>query len=127
MSNILITVIFILGYMAIITEHKIRINKAATALVAGTLAWTVFILFSSTKELVTEAIGIHMADISGILFFLIGAMTIVELIDSHDGFDIITSVIRTRNKRSLLWIISLITFFLSALLDNLTTTIVMVS
>ena len=127
MSNILITVIFILGYMAIITEHKIRINKAATALVAGTLAWTVFILFSSTKELVTEAIGIHMADISGILFFLIGAMTIVELIDSHDGFDIITTVIRTRNKRSLLWIISLITFFLSALLDNLTTTIVMVS
>lgn len=127
MSNILITVIFILGYMAIVTEHKIRINKAAIALVAGTLAWTIFILFSSTKELVAEAIGIHMADISGILFFLIGAMTIVELIDSHDGFDIITSVIRTRNKRSLLWIISLITFFLSALLDNLTTTIVMVS
>jgi Na+/H+ antiporter NhaD/arsenite permease-like protein len=127
MSNILITVIFILGYLAIVTEHKIRINKAATALVAGTLAWTIFILFSSTKEFVTEAIGIHMADISGILFFLIGAMTIVELIDSHDGFDIITTVIRTRNKRSLLWLISLITFFLSALLDNLTTTIVMVS
>lgn len=123
----LITVIFCLGYLAIVTEHKIRVNKAATALVTGTLAWTIFILSSSVKETVSKTIGIHMADISGILFFLIGAMTIVELIDSHDGFDIITTVIRTRNKRILLWIVSLITFFLSALLDNLTTTIVMVS
>jgi Na+/H+ antiporter NhaD/arsenite permease-like protein len=127
MPAILITFIFILGYLAIVTEHKIRVNKAASALIAGALAWTIFILFSPVKEVVTEAIGEHMTDISGILFFLIGAMTIVELIDSHDGFDIITTFIRTRNKRILLWIISLITFFLSALLDNLTTTIVMVS
>jgi Na+/H+ antiporter NhaD/arsenite permease-like protein len=127
MVDILITTVFIAGYLAIVAEYKIRVNKAAIALVTGTIAWTIFILFSSVKETVTETIGIHMADISGILFFLIGAMTIVELIDSHDGFDIITTVIRTRNKRVLLWIISLITFFLSALLDNLTTTIVMVS
>jgi Na+/H+ antiporter NhaD/arsenite permease-like protein len=127
MSEILIIAIFITGYVAIAFEHKIRVNKAASALIAGTLAWTIFILFSSVKEPVTEAIGNHMSDISGILFFLIGAMTIVELIDSHDGFDIITTAIRTRNKRRLLWIISLITFFLSALLDNLTTTIVMIS
>jgi Na+/H+ antiporter NhaD/arsenite permease-like protein len=127
MSEILIIAIFITGYVAIAFEHKIRVNKAASALIAGTLAWTIFILFSSVKEPVTEAIGKHMSDISGILFFLIGAMTIVELIDSHDGFDIITTAIRTRNKRGLLWIISLITFFLSALLDNLTTTIVMIS
>jgi len=127
MVDILITIVFIIGYLAIISEHKIRVNKAASALIAGALAWTIFILFSPAKEVVTEAIGKHMADISGILFFLMGAMTIVELIDSHDGFDIITKMIRTRNNRKLLWIISLITFFLSALLDNLTTTIVMIS
>ncbi|HPT10725.1 MAG TPA: sodium:proton antiporter NhaD [Bacteroidales bacterium] len=127
MVGILLTIIFITGYLAIVMEHKIRMNKAAPALVAGSLTWTIFILFSAEKEKVTEAIGTHMTDISGILFFLIGAMTIVELIDLHDGFDIITRIIRTRNKRVMLWIISLITFFLSALLDNLTTTIVMVS
>jgi Na+/H+ antiporter NhaD/arsenite permease-like protein len=127
MVEILITVAFITGYLAIVTEHKIRVNKAASALITGALAWTIFILFSPAKEVVTEAIGEHMAGISGILFFLMGAMTIVELIDSHNGFDIITERIRTRNKRSLLWIIAVITFFLSALLDNLTTTIVMVS
>jgi len=127
MVDILITIVFITGYLAIVTEHKIRVNKAASALIAGALAWTIFILFSPAKEIVTEAIGKHMSDISAILFFLIGAMTIVELIDSHDGFDIITTAIRTRNKRILLWIVSLITFFLSALLDNLTTTILMVS
>jgi len=127
MVNILITIVFIAGYLAIVTEHKIRLNKAASALIAGTLAWTIFIMFSTVKEAVTETIGEHMAGISGILFFLMGAMTIVELIDAHDGFDIITQKIKTRNKRKLLWIISLITFFLSALLDNLTTTIVMIS
>jgi Na+/H+ antiporter NhaD/arsenite permease-like protein len=127
MSNIIITVIFILGYLAIVLEHKIRINKAASALIAGALSWTVLILYSSEKEPVTQAIGEHMGDVSGILFFLMGAMTIVELIDAHHGFDVITHRILTRNKRLLLWVISLITFFLSAVLDNLTTTIVMVS
>jgi Na+/H+ antiporter NhaD/arsenite permease-like protein len=127
MSDILIIIIFLMGYLAIVMEHKIRVNKAASALIAGALSWTVFILFSPTKDAVTEAIGTNLADISGILFFLMGAMTIVELIDSHDGFDIITQGIRTRKKRWLLWIISLITFFLSPLLDNLTTTIVMIS
>jgi len=127
MVNILLIIVFVTGYLAIIMEHKISVNKAASALVAGALVWTIFILYSPVKEMVTREIGEHMADISGILFFLMGAMTIVELIDSHDGFDIITQRISTRNKRKLIWIISLITFFLSALLDNLTTTIVMVS
>ncbi|MDP1622505.1 MAG: sodium:proton antiporter NhaD [Bacteroidales bacterium] len=127
MSEMLLIIVFIVGYAAIVTEHKIRVNKAASALVAGALAWTIFIVFSPDRHLVTEMIGEHMADISGILFFLMGAMAIVELVDSHDGFDIITERIRTRDKRILLWIFSLITFFLSALLDNLTTTIVMVS
>jgi Na+/H+ antiporter NhaD/arsenite permease-like protein len=127
MQTLLIIFIFILGYLAIVAEHKIRVNKAASALIAGALCWTIFIVYSPVKEVVTEAIGAHMSEISGILFFLLGAMTIVELIDSHDGFDIITRIITTRNKRTLLWIISFITFFLSAVLDNLTTTIVMVS
>jgi Na+/H+ antiporter NhaD/arsenite permease-like protein len=127
MNNILIIVIFISGYLAIISEHKIRINKAAIALMAGGLSWTVFILFHSDKQIVTEAIENHLADISGILFFLMGAMTIVELIDSHDGFDIITEKIRTRKPRLLLWILSILSFFLSAVLDNLTTAIVMIS
>jgi Na+/H+ antiporter NhaD/arsenite permease-like protein len=127
MQNILLILVFIIGYSAIVTEHKIRINKAASALIAGALTWTIFILFNPAKDAVAEAIKTNMADIAGILFFLMGAMTIVELIDSHDGFDIITQRIRTKSNRKLLWIVSLTTFFLSSVLDNLTTTILMVS
>jgi len=127
MQNILLILVFIIGYSGIVTEHKIRINKAASALIAGALTWTIFILFNPAKDAVNEAIRTNMADIAGILFFLMGAMTIVELIDSHDGFDIITQRIKTKSNRKLLWIISLTTFFLSAVLDNLTTTILMVS
>jgi len=124
---IIIIVIFILGYAAIAFEHTIRLNKAATALVTGVLCWTVYILFVEDKEVVTEQLSHHLGGISQILFFLMGAMTIVELIDAHDGFDIVTSRIKTTNKRKLMWIIALLSFFFSAVLDNLTTTIVMVS
>jgi Na+/H+ antiporter NhaD/arsenite permease-like protein len=127
MSEILVTALFVMGYVAIITESKLKINKAASALIAGTLCWTTYILFQEDKNLVVDNLMEQMGSISGILFFLLSAMTIVELIDSHNGFDIITEKITTRNKRKLLWIICIITFFLSALLDNLTTTIVMVS
>lgn len=127
MSGILIIIVFVLGYAAIVAEHKIRVNKAASALIAGALSWVILIIYNPEKEVVVASAGEHMSEISGILFFLMGAMTIVELIDSHNGFDVITSRIRTRNKRVLLWMISLITFFLSAILDNLTTTIVMIS
>ena len=123
----LIITIFILGYIAIAFEHKIKINKAATALITGVLCWTVFILFSPDKLFVGEELTKHMGDLSGILFFLLGAMTIVELIDAHDGFDIITTRINQTDKRKLLWIVAFITFFLSAILDNLTTTIVIIS
>jgi Na+/H+ antiporter NhaD/arsenite permease-like protein len=119
--------IFVLGYLAIAFEHPIRINKSATALVTGVLCWTVYILFSEDKELVSEALSHHLSETSGILFFLMGAMTIVELVDAHDGFQVITNSITTTDKRKLLWLISIITFFLSAILDNLTTTIVMIS
>jgi Na+/H+ antiporter NhaD/arsenite permease-like protein len=123
----LIILIFILGYAAITLEHTIHLNKAASALVTGVLCWTVLILAVPDHETVLHELEAHLGEISGILFFLLGAMVIVELIDAHDGFDLITERIRTTEKRKLLWLICGITFFLSAILDNLTTTIVMVS
>ena len=123
----LIVIIFVFGYIAIATEHAIKINKAAIALVTGVLCWTVYISISPDKDLVSGELINHLGELSGILFFLLGAMTIVELIDAHDGFNIITATINQTDKRKLLWIIALITFFLSAILDNLTTTIVIIS
>jgi Na+/H+ antiporter NhaD/arsenite permease-like protein len=119
--------IFILGYTAIAFEHAIKINKTAPALIAGVLCWTVYMLFSENKELVSDQLVENLGEFSGILFFLMGAMTIVEIIDLHDGFHIITKKITLSNKRKLLWTISAVTFFLSPVLDNLTTTIVMIS
>lgn len=126
MNGILIAV-FVLGYLAIAGENFIKINKAAIALLTGVLCWTIYILYSTDKHLVQEQLTHHLGEISSILFFLLGAMTIVELIDAHDGFELITSRVKAKDKRKLLWIIAFITFFLSAVLDNLTTTIVMVS
>ncbi len=125
--HLIIISIFILGYFAIAFEHPIKINKTASALLTGVLCWTVYILMSNDKHIISDQLTEHLGELSGILFFLMGAMTIVELIDAHDGFDIITTSITTLNKRKLLWIICFITFILSALLDNLTTAIVMVS
>lgn len=124
---VLLIAIFILGYLAIAAEHFLHINKAATALVTGVFCWVVYIVSTPDKHLVTEQLAENLGELSGILFFLLGAMTIVELIDVHNGFEIITSRITQTNKRKLLWIISFITFFLSPVLDNLTTTIVMIS
>jgi NhaD family Na+/H+ antiporter len=123
----LIIATFIIGYIAIAFEHSIKINKAASALITGVVCWTVYILFTPAKETVTGNLLHHLGDLSQILFFLLGAMTIVELIDAHDGFEIITKRITTKNKKKLVWIIGLLAFFLSAVLDNLTTSIVMVS
>ncbi len=127
MATFLIVSVFILGYLAIALEHTVRINKAATALMTGVLCWTIFIIDSSNSHFVNEELLHHVGEIASILFFLLGAMTIVELIDSHNGFAIITRQINTTSKSRLLLIVSFITFFLSAILDNLTTTIVMVS
>ncbi len=125
--NLLIIAIFVIGYTAIAFEHPTKINKTASALLTGVLCWVVYIMSSPDTAAVSEELYGHLGEISGILFFLLGAMTIVELIDAHDGFDVITSRIRTNDQRKLLWIISIVTFFLSAVLDNLTTTIVMIS
>jgi len=123
----IITIIFIAGYAAIAFEHPLKINKTASALLTGVLCWVVYIMGGENTDFVSKQLYEHFGQISGILFFLLSAMTIVELIDAHDGFDVITSRITTKDKRKLLWIIAFVTFFLSAVLDNLTTTIVMVS
>ena len=126
MITILI-IIFTLGYLAITLEHTIKINKSATALITAVLCWTLIISNASNKELIIEQLSHHLSSISEIVFFLLGAMTIVEIIDAHDGFQNITERIKTNHKTKLIWLISVITFFLSAVLDNLTSTIVMMS
>jgi Na+/H+ antiporter NhaD/arsenite permease-like protein len=140
--------IFVIGYVAIVLEHKIKIDKAASALLTGTVLWGLFVtgytevpahlvdLFSSFSAgdghaslsvFYEHRLLHHMQEISSILFFLLGAMTIVELVDAHEGFRVITDRINTSSKVKLMWIICILTFFFSAVLDNLTTSIVMIS
>ena len=122
--EILLLSIFSLGYFFIAFEHNFKIDKAAIALITGVLTWTILISFSDYKIIDTE-LAHHLVDIGEIVFFLLGAMTIVELVDSHQGFKLITDKIKTTDAVKLLWILSTITFFFSAILDNLTTAIVM--
>lgn len=150
-----LVILFVVGYMAIALEHPIKVDKTASALLLGMLMWVVYALNAEKivpivsgaelQEYIESAkiggeslahqclqyvlnveIIEHLGDITQTLFFLIGAMTIVELVDVHGGFSVITNKITTRKKRRLLWIICFVTFILSAVLDNLTTTIVMV-
>ena len=148
----LLILVFVLGYFLIALEHNVHIDKAASALITGTLCWAILVLgwhqapahlVDSFNEFVHGAghgadhgalkvffehrLLHHMEEISSILFFLIGAMTIVELVDAHNGFSVITDRIKTRKKSRLIWIIGILTFFFSAALDNLTTSIVMIS
>lgn len=121
-----LVVIFVLAYAAIALEHPLKVNKSASALVGAGLLWTVYALFAQGDH-VTHDLSETLVGTAQIIFFLMGAMTIVEVIDAHNGFEVITSRIRTTRLPLLLWLIGLVTFFLSAVLDNLTTTIVMVS
>ena len=125
--EILLALVFIIGYAAIALEHPINVNKAASALITGVVLWTIYMLSSNDAHAVNHQLAEHLGDMAGILFFLLGAMVIVELVDAHDGFQIITDRITTTSPRKLLWILGFISFFLSAVLDNLTTTIGMVS
>jgi Na+/H+ antiporter NhaD/arsenite permease-like protein len=125
--EVIVILIFVVGYLAIALEHPIKINKTASALLTGVLLWTVYALFSENNEQVGEQLGHHLNQISQILFFLLGAMTIVELVDAYQGFRLITDKIQTKNAVALLWLICWVTFFLSSILDNLTTAIVMIS
>ncbi len=152
--ELLMIAVFVAGYAGIVMEHPLKVNKAATALLLCAVLWTIYILHA--EDIIATAPGflehfkvesasalgnIHdkvvkyvtevqiiegLGDVASTLFFLMGAMTIVELIDAHRGFAIITDKIATNNKKKLLWLLSIITFFMSAVLDNLTTTIVMV-
>ncbi|WP_320168009.1 sodium:proton antiporter NhaD [Mangrovibacterium marinum] len=151
---LLMVAVFVLGYLAIALEHPLKVDKAASALIIGTLCWVVYIIgskqilslgFSHAWESFSQSNNVwltiqaahefivereiihHLGEIAEILFFLMGAMTIVEMVDQHNGFKAITDKITTANKVKLLWILSFLTFFMSALLDNLTTTIVLVA
>ena len=126
MSGAIIT-IFVIAYAAIALEHPLRINKSATALVGAGLLWTVYAVLSGDPALIDKQLNESVSSTAQIIFFLIGAMTIVEVIDAHNGFEVITSLIRTRKQVTLMWLVGFVTFFLSAVLDNLTTTIVMIS
>jgi NhaD family Na+/H+ antiporter len=122
-----LVIIFVVAYAAIALEHPIKINKSASALLGAGLLWTVYAVATSDHTLVNHELSESLASTAQIVFFLIGAMTIVEVIDAHNGFDVITSRIKTTKLSSLMWLVGIVTFFLSAILDNLTTTIVMIS
>ncbi len=121
--------LFAVGYLFIVLEHTTKLDKAAPALLTGVLCWTALIMsdLAGSHGSVDTELYHHFAEISGILFFLIGAMTIVELIDLYDGFQIVINFIKTKSKRKLFFIVTVLSFFFSALFDNLTTAIVMAS
>lgn len=129
-----IIVCFILGYLTIVFEHPLRLDKTVPALIMGSLCWA-FLTIGDLEVVdhhhhIAELDGVllhHIGKVAEILFFLIGAMTIVELVDLHKGFSVITNRIRTTSKKKLLWLICILGFFLSATLDNLASTIVLVS
>ena len=123
----MLVVIFVLAYAAIALEHPIKINKSSSALLGAGLLWSCYALLSGDSHLVGEQLNESLASTAQIVFFLIGAMTIVEVVDAHNGFEVITSRIRTTKLSSLMWLVGFVTFFLSSVLDNLTTTIVMIS
>jgi Na+/H+ antiporter NhaD/arsenite permease-like protein len=122
-----VAAIFVIVYAAIALENPIKINKSASALLGAGVMWAVYAIWGGDPALVDRQISESVASTAQIVFFLIGAMTIVEVIDAHNGFEVITSQINTRKQVTLMWIVGLVTFFLSAVLDNLTTTIVMIS
>ncbi|MFZ2634144.1 MAG: sodium:proton antiporter NhaD [Desulfosalsimonadaceae bacterium] len=128
MLSTLIAVVFVTAYACIALEHPLKINKSASALIAAGLMWTLY-SFASPLGVhgVSEQLTEKLAETAAIVFFLISAMTIVEVTDSHGGFDVITCRIKATKLSSLLWIIGFITFYLSSILDNMTTTIVMVA
>lgn len=124
---VLMISIFLVGITMVALEDKIGINKAASALLMSVVLWTVLVISGEGTAAMSDEFVMHLGDVSETLFFVMGSMVIVELIDSHGGFRVITNQIRTTKKRKLLWIVSFLTFFLSAVLDNLATGIVMIS
>ena len=134
--TIAIVIVFVFGYLCIALESVTKINKAAIALLMCVFCWTLLMLSPTTfypgveapevVHKVAEVIEHHLGDAGGTLFFLMGAMTIVEIVDTNGGFNFVRDAIKTRSKRKLMWRMAFMTFFLSAILDNLTTSIVMI-
>jgi NhaD family Na+/H+ antiporter len=122
-----LVILFVLAYLAIALEHPLGVNKSASALLGAGLLWTCYAVMSGDPQRVGDELGESLMGTAQIVFFLIGAMTIVEVVDAHNGFEVITQRIQTRSLSSLMWLVGFVTFFLSAILDNLTTAIVMVS
>jgi Na+/H+ antiporter NhaD/arsenite permease-like protein len=122
-----IVLVFVLAYAAIALEHPLNVNKSASALLGAGLLWTLYAVATGDPTKVGHDLNESLMGTAQIVFFLMGAMTIVEVVDAHNGFEVITSRIRTTKLATLVWIIGLVSFFLSSILDNLTTTIVMVS
>ena len=137
-----IALAFVIGYALIALEHTLHVDKAAAAVLTGVTCWTLLALAPEllpeavhegldaggghgAADVLTSAVGEHVGEIAQILFFLLAAMTIVELVDAHGGFELITARITTTSRARLIWILGVVTFFLSAALDNLTTAIVM--
>lgn len=122
-----IATVFVMAYAAIALEHPLRVNKSASALVCAGLLWTTYALWAEDSAPVSGQLGVALIATAQIVLFLMAAMTIVVVIDAHDGFDVITARIKPVRLSGLIWLVGTVTFFLSAILDNLTTTIVMVS
>lgn len=131
-----IIVAFVAGYLCITLESLTKINKAAIALLMCVVCWTLLMVSpgayypdvasDGVLHHISEVIEHHLGDAAGTLFFLMGAMTIVEIVDSNGGFNFVRDIMKTRSKRKLLWRVAIATFFLSSILDNLTTSIVMI-
>ena len=134
--TVLIVAVFVAGYLCIALESVTKINKAAIALLMCVGCWTLLMMApgayypevagGEVVHHIAEVIEHHLGDAAGTLFFLMGAMTIVEIVDSNGGFNFVRDMMKTRSKRKLMWRMAFMTFFLSAILDNLTTSIVMV-
>ena len=120
-------IIFVIAYASIVLEHPLGVNKSASALIGAGLLWTVYALMGGDYHLVSVNLRESVAATAQVVFFLMGAMTIVEVVDAHNGFRVITSHIKTTKITTLLWLVGFVSFFLSSILDNLTTTIVMIS
>lgn len=119
--------IFVLVYAAIVLEHSLKINKSASALLGAGLLWSLYAVSHGDALEVGRQLNESLQGTAQIVFFLIGAMTIVEVVDAHNGFEVITSRIKTTRLSRLIWMVGCVAFFLSAILDNLTTAIVMIS
>lgn len=122
-----LVLVFVIAYLAIALEHPLKINKSASALIGAGVLWTIYAMSTGDHHKIGHELGHSLMGTAQIVFFLMGAMTIVEVVDSHNGFEVITKRIRTQQLATLMWLVGFVTFFLSALLDNLTTTIVMIS